>query len=91
MFSRCGVVPDTRMEFSQTHAIISMVNQGIGFAIVPSSARVLQMENIVYRELDLPGEFRSDMYLVSGRSQSSHLRDQVKRLIVDTLRPFHAA
>lgn len=88
LFSSHGVVPDTRLEFSQTHAIISMVNQGIGFAIVPKSASVMQMENIVFRDIDLPKEFRSDMYLVSGSGQKSELREQTKRLIIETLKPY---
>lgn len=88
LFSSCGIVPDTRMEASQTHTIISMVNQGIGFAIVPRSASVMRMENIVFRDVDLPRQFRSDMYLVSGTGKTSVLRERMKALISDVLSPF---
>lgn len=88
LFSACSIVPDTRMEASQTHAVISMVNHGLGFAIVPRSAEVMQLENIVYRHIKLPKQFRSDMYLLSGTGQESIVRDRVKELILDVLEPY---
>lgn len=88
LFSACEIVPDTRTEASQTHAVISLVNHGLGFAIVPRSAQVMQMENIVYRDIDLPKQFRSDMYLVSKNKHQSILCDRVKDLIIDVLEQF---
>lgn len=88
LFSAFGIVPDTKMEASQTHAVISMVNHGLGFVIVPRSAQVMQLENIVFRHVKLPDQFRSDMYLVSGTGQESIVRDRVKDLILDVLEPF---
>lgn len=88
LFSSCGIVPDTRIEASQTHAVISMVNHGLGFAIVPRSAEVMQLENIAYRRIKLPKQFRSDMYLVSQSGRESIVRDRVKDLILDVLKPF---
>lgn len=88
MFSSCGVIPQTRIEASQTHAVISMVNHGLGFALVPRSAQVMQMENIMFRDIELPSQFRSDMYLVSRIGQKSELRDRVKGQIVEALAPF---
>ncbi|MEP3345585.1 MAG: LysR substrate-binding domain-containing protein [Litoreibacter sp.] len=88
LFSSCGIVPDTKMEASQTHAVISLVNHGLGFAIVPKSAQVMQLENIVYRDVKLPKQFRSDMYLVSRSGQKSAVRDRVKDLIIDVLAEF---
>tara|TARA_R110002020_G_scaffold392426_1_gene602689 strand:+ start:132 stop:383 length:252 start_codon:yes stop_codon:yes gene_type:complete len=76
------------MGASQTHAVISLVNHGLGFAIVPRSAQVIQMENTVYREIDLPAQFRSDMYLVTRSGRSSIVRDRVKHLIIDVLGQF---
>ncbi len=88
LFSSCGVVPETKIEASQTHAVISMVNQGVGFAIVPSSAQVMAMKNITFRELNLPSQFRSDMYLITGIGKTSLLRGRVEEIIVETLSPF---
>ncbi|MEP2533256.1 LysR substrate-binding domain-containing protein [Shimia sp.] len=88
LFAGCGIMPDTKIEASQTHAVISMVNHSLGFAIVPRSVRVMQLENIVFRDLELPKQFRSDMYLVSRSGQESAVRDRVKDLIIDVLKPY---
>jgi DNA-binding transcriptional LysR family regulator len=88
LFYACKVMPDTRFETSQTHAVISLVNHGLGFALVPRSAQVLQMEDIVYRDIDLPSEFRSDMYLVSRSGATSVVGERVKALILDVLSQF---
>lgn len=88
LFYACNILPDTRMGVSQTHAVISLVNHALGFAIVPRSAQIIRMENVVYREIDLPAQFRSDMYLVSRSGRESLIRDRVWQLIVDVLSPF---
>lgn len=88
LFYASGIMPDTQLSVSQTHAVISLVNQGLGFAIVPRSAQIIQMANTVYRELVLPTQFRSDMYLVSRPGRNTMVRDRVKALIIDLLHPF---
>lgn len=88
LFYACKITPDTRLEASQTHAVISFVNHGLGFALVPKSAQVIQMADTVYRDIDLPTEFRSDMYLVSKSGTSSVVIDGVKELIHDVLSQF---
>jgi DNA-binding transcriptional LysR family regulator len=88
LFYACRIVPDTKLEASQTHAVISLVNHGLGFALVPRSAQVIQMEDTVYRAIDLPSEFRSDMYLVSKSGRQSVVRDRVRDLISDVLSKF---
>ncbi|OSP56460.1 LysR family transcriptional regulator [Pseudoruegeria sp. SK021] len=88
LFFACNILPDTRLGVSQTHAVISLVNHGLGFALVPRSAQVIQMTQTVYREITLPSQFRSDMYLVTKSGQDSVVRDQVKRLILSVLQPF---
>lgn len=88
LFSACGIVPNVVIESSQTHAVISMVNHNLGFAVVPRSARVMQLENIVFREVDLPRQFRSDMYLVMRSGHRSSVRDRVKDLIIDVLAQY---
>lgn len=88
MFKACNFVPETRLGASQTHAVISLVNHGLGFAIVPRSAQVIQMENTQYRDIDLPTQFRSDMFLVSRSGQNSVVIARVKHLILDVLSQF---
>tara|TARA_R110002051_G_C8769269_1_gene503235 strand:- start:5324 stop:6250 length:927 start_codon:yes stop_codon:yes gene_type:complete len=88
MFSACNIVPETRLGASQTHAVISLVNQGLGFAVVPQSAQIIQMANTLYRDVDLPRQFRSDMFLVSRLGQNSVVSARVKHLILDVLSEF---
>jgi len=88
LFYACRITPDTQMGASQTHAVISLVNHGLGFALVPVSAQIIQMEGTIYRHIDLPTEFRSDMYLVSRSGHNSIVRDRVKSLITDVLSEF---
>lgn len=88
LFYDVAILPDTRIEASQTHAVISLVNHGLGFALVPRSAKIIQMSDVVYREIELPMQFRSDMYLVSRPDQQSLVRERVKNLIEDVLAPY---
>ena len=88
LFYAAEILPETRLEASQTHAVISLVGHGLGVALVPRSAQVLQMPGVVYREIDLPSQFRSDMYLVSRSGRSNVVRDRVRSLITDVLAPY---
>jgi DNA-binding transcriptional LysR family regulator len=88
MFNACNIVPETRLGVSQTHAVISIVNQGLGFAVVPQSAQVIRMENVLYRDINLPEQFRSDMFLVSRLGRNSSVSIRVKHLILDVLAQF---
>ena len=88
LFSACEILPDKKMEASQTHTVISLVNQGLGFAIVPRSAEVMQMKNIAYHEINLPKQFRSDIYLLSRTSRKSRASDRVRKLIFDVLKQY---
>lgn len=91
MFSACGISPEKKMEVSQTHSVISLVNHGLGFSIVPKSTRIMQMDNIVFREIDLPHQFRSDMYLVTRAGEDSLLNTKVKEVIIKELAIFRDA
>ena len=88
MFYAGGVRPNTQLETSQTHAVISLVNYGLGVALVPQSAQVIQMAGVVYRDIDLPAQYRSDMYLVSRPKHNTLVQDRVRTLIADVLAPF---
>ena len=88
MFYASGVRPNTQLETSQTHAVISLVNHGLGVALVPQSTQVIQMTDVVYREVDLPAQYRSDMYLVSRSKHNTLVQERVRTLIADVLAPF---
>ncbi len=89
LFNTAGIAPRTVQEVAQTHTVLSLVNRGIGAALVPASAQVLQMAGIRYRPIALPPQFRSDMYLVYRSTRRTPLQDNVRQLIVETLAPYN--
>jgi len=48
----------------------------------------MRLPNIEFREIELPKQFRSDMYLVSKSGHKSAVRDRVKGLVIEVLAPF---
>jgi len=50
-----GFSPKIVQEALQLQTIISLVAVGVGVALIPTSAQVLGMAGVVYRELDAPG------------------------------------
>ncbi|MDF0600288.1 LysR family transcriptional regulator [Psychromarinibacter sp. C21-152] len=90
LFAASGVAPRIVQEVSQTHTVLSLVNEGLGVALVPGSARILGMSNVRFIDLDLPPQFRSHLYLVYRADRRSALQEQMRQLIVDVLAPFNA-
>lgn len=89
LFAASGISPRIVQEVSQTHTVVAMVNQGIGAALVPASARVLRMENVRYRDIALPAQYRSDLYLIYRETRRTPLQDRMRELIVEVLEPFN--
>lgn len=86
LYAISGICPNVRQSVSQGYSVIGLVNEGIGVALVPCSTRTMQMENIIYRDIALPDNVYSDLYLANGTSQQSNLIDRVAQLIVDSVR-----
>ena len=92
LFAAAGIAPRTTQEVSQTHTILALVNRGIGVALVPASSCALKMDNLAYRQIDLPPQFRSDLYLALGpKRRTSPLHRRVTDLILEALREVAAA
>ncbi len=89
LFASAGVTPRIVQEVSQTHTVMSMVDHGIGVALVPHSASVLRMANVVCRDIDLPRQIRSTLYLVYRSDKMTPLQDRVRQLILDALADFN--
>jgi len=88
LFSTAGITPNLRQEVSQTHTVLALVNRGIGIGLVPQSSRAMQMENLVYRDIDLPSGFASDLYLAHGPRGRSPLHAKVRDTIRNALSGF---
>lgn len=88
MFATAGIVPRIVQEVSQTHTVLALVDRSIGVGLVPSSARVMRLDNLAFRSIDLPPRFRSDIYLSFGPKRRSLLHSRVKCVILDALAGF---
>lgn len=85
IFGSAGVQPNLVQEVSQTQTLVSLVNAGLGVALVPKSAMAMQMDQLVYRKIDLPDQFNSNIYLNAARNRSSPLSLKVQRTVMDAL------
>ncbi|MBJ7221050.1 MULTISPECIES: LysR family transcriptional regulator [unclassified Brenneria] len=63
-FHRCGIQPNYEHSAGSTSAILSMVNGGLGLALVPSGSEQFRLPNVVFRKLDMQQELRSELRLV---------------------------
>lgn len=85
LFEVLEVRPNVVQELSQTQTILALVNQGIGVALVPKSATAMIMQNVVFREIDLPEQFRTTIYLNISRHRQSLLTRNVREVILKAL------
>ena len=88
LFATSGIAPRFVQEVSQTHTVLALVNRGLGAALVPASSQSIRMEDLVYREIDTPRQFSSDLYLAFGPKRRSLLHRRVRDVIVEALAPF---
>lgn len=85
IFASVGVRPNLVQEVSQTQTLVSLVNAGLGVALVPHSAMSMKMEHLVYRQIDLPEQFHANIYLNVARNRESALNRRVKSVIRSAL------
>lgn len=85
LFAAIGIRPNIVQEVSQTQTVLSLVNIGLGVALVPRSAMAMQMDRLVYRKIDLPDQFSSTIYLNAARNRSSALSHNVREKVLQAL------
>lgn len=71
IFIRAGVTPHYVQYLSQTHAIMAMVNDGLGSAIVPRSAQALGFSHLVLRPLKMRDAVTAQMMLAWRHSNGN--------------------
>ncbi|MCA8880042.1 MAG: LysR family transcriptional regulator [Rhodobacteraceae bacterium] len=76
-----GVNPDTLYAVAQSHTIMALINEGIGMGLVPRSNRMICMPDTVIRQVDLPPDLRSDLYLALGPKEPDAIVAEVASLI----------
>ena len=80
-FASAEVHPVIVQEVSQTHTVVALVNSGLGAALVPRSARAMQMENTVFLPIDLPERHRSKLYLNLSPDRRGPLHQKARDII----------
>ena len=81
IFAAVGVRPNLVQEVSQTQTLVSLVNTGLGVALVPQSAMSMKMDHLVYRKIDLPEQFCANIYLNVAQNRDTALAQRVKTVI----------
>lgn len=71
IFIRAGISPRYVQYLSQSHAILAMVRDGLGSAIVPTSARTLGLEGVIYRPLQMETDAWAEMLLSWRKSNDN--------------------
>lgn len=85
LFAVAGIEPRLVHEVSQTQTMLALVNQNLGLALVPRSSRAQQMENLVFRAIDIPERFSSDIYLCHTARRNSPILQRVLQSVLDAV------
>lgn len=84
LFAATGVQPRYVHHMGQTHAIVALVQAGIGLAIVPASARHLRFEQVQFRDL-WRRDVVAEIYLAWRRDARNPAQQRLREFILKTL------
>ncbi|GJD52907.1 Hca operon transcriptional activator HcaR [Methylobacterium crusticola] len=73
LFAREGLSPRFVQHLAQIHTILSLVGSGLGLALVPDSARALQVKGVVLRPLATPPPRPVELFMVWRESNDNPL------------------
>lgn len=90
LFAATGVQPRFVHPMGQTHAIVALVQAGIGVAIVPASARHLRFDHVHFSDLWRNDVF-AEIYLAWRREQVNPAQRRLREFILQTLADKPAA
>lgn len=84
LFAATGVQPRYVHHMGQTHAIVALVQAGIGIAIVPASARHLHFEQVEFRDL-WRRDIVAETYLAWRRAERNPAQQRLREFILATM------
>jgi len=87
-FTAADIRPAIVQEVSQTHAVVALVNGGLGVALVPRSAQGIAMDNVTFAPIDMDGRYRSTLYLNAGPDRDTTLIRRVREIVITALAPL---
>jgi len=76
-----GVAPEVVQTLSHTHSILSLVNAGVGVAVVPHSAHRLRYAGVVFKPLHDASGFDVELHLAWRRGGRHGVADTLRMLI----------
>ncbi|WP_420997145.1 LysR family transcriptional regulator [Cupriavidus sp. 30B13] len=78
-----GVAPETVQTLSHTHSILSLVDAGMGVALVPQSAHRLGYAGVAFRPLENAAGLDVELHLAWRRGNQHGVADTVRALLQD--------
>ncbi|MGO4328731.1 LysR family transcriptional regulator [Cupriavidus sp. 2TAF22] len=79
-----GVAPETVQTLSHTHSILSLVDAGMGVALVPQSAHRLGYAGVAFRPLEKAAGLDVELHLAWRRGSQHGVADTVRTLLQET-------
>ncbi|WP_454721374.1 MULTISPECIES: LysR family transcriptional regulator [Cupriavidus] len=79
-----GVAPEIVQTLSHTHSILSLVDAGMGVALVPRSAHRLGYAGVAFRPLEDAAGLDVELHLAWRRGSQHGVADTVRALLQDT-------
>jgi len=76
-----GVAPETVQTLSHTHSILSLVDAGVGVALVPRSAQRLRYAGVAFKPLQEADRIDVELHLVWRRGNEHGVMDTLRLLI----------
>lgn len=78
------VKPRSIQYFMRTVTILSMVNAGVGVALVPASAKNVRFTNVVFKSMDIPSSIQSEHFLGwSSTTSETPVVQRVRRALIE--------
>lgn len=80
-----GVKPNYVMYEANTINIQSLVNAGLGIALIPQSASVFKLDNVTYLPLESQPELTNDLYYIWRKDNNNEAFKLILQTLIDDL------
>lgn len=82
-----GVIPNAVQTLSHTHSILSLVDAGVGVALVPQSSMRIGYADVAFRPLDDAPGLEVEMHLAWRKGLTHPVASSARQMIIDTFSP----